>query len=119
MHATNATGDSTFTVIDIPARISPDLLESYKNKYLHFIREYGADYVLNMEKVEHLFSTTLALIMHIFNAVILLNGSLSMVNVSKQVAVAMRFMKIDEKIPVFSSVEDYEFERLTAAPLHA
>jgi anti-anti-sigma regulatory factor len=107
-----------YTVIDIPSRISPDLLPSIEQKYDHFIRETGASYLLNMEKVENLYSTTLSLIMHIYKIVNLMGGTLSMVNVSPQIRTAVTFMKIDEKISMFSTIIDYESEHLNTAAIY-
>ncbi len=111
--------DASYTRIDIPARISPQLLESIQKKCSNCIKEMDSDYVLDMQKVANLYSATLALIMHIYKLVCLMKGSLSMVNVNENVARALMSLRIDEKIPHYESLWDYELEKAGARAMSA
>ena len=102
-----------YTIINIPGRISPEILLSIKQKFEQLIRETEASYVLNMENVDNLFSSTLSVMMHIYKVVGSMGGTLAMVNVAPSVQTALEFLKITTEIPVFPSLLDYELEHET------
>jgi anti-anti-sigma regulatory factor len=96
-------------IIDIPERIAPDLLEHIQQKYTAYFRQMHTDYILNMEKVDHVYSATLSLIMNLHKAALLMHSRLVIINVSERVKSALLFLKIDSTIPIFESFFDYEF----------
>lgn len=101
-------------IIDIPARVFPEIAEQIEKEYAQKVVQVGAEYALDLGSVNNVYSAVLNLIMHLAKEISALGGTIALVNVSPRVKTVLHTMRIDALIPIYDSMFDYEFEQLTA-----
>ncbi len=103
-----------YTLIEMPTYLSAEVIEETERNFSSVIQKEGSQFVLDMEKVQHLFSSGVRLITSLNKVVTEKKGKLALVNVTEDVEKALRSINLDKIISIYNSIIDFEIERETA-----
>lgn len=99
-------------IIGMPGYLSPESLGGIKSRFTAVASEGYGHVVLDMEKVPHLYSAVVNVIVHLYKELQFFGARLYLVNAGEEVRKAFSFLKLDQSIPVYSSMIEFEMEEM-------
>lgn len=95
-------------IIEIPSVLSPEVVEKIADEYCDTVNEKIKTYILDVGKVQHLYSSGVRLIVRIQNRVQEIGGKVFVVGANDKVAATFASVNLDKTIPVFAAMIDLE-----------
>lgn len=97
-----------FRIIEIPSSMP---IETIKELDKVFSSAEEKEFILDLNKVTHIFSIGIRTMVHVYNKILEIKGSLYVVNANELVEKTIKSINLDKIIPIFKTFRDFERNR--------
>jgi anti-anti-sigma factor len=91
--------------------VSKDSIDEVKRALSAVVKPEGREFMLDMGKVVHLYSSAIGLITHFHNAITDAKGKLYIVNANEEIQNALCSVNLDKIVPIYPTMFDFELEK--------